>query len=90
MNELRAGTGWYADPTGSHELRYFDGHWADRVATGGVVSTQPLPVASPVTSSAAWPAAVPDPFTGRKRPTKLWALTAADRVDAVAQSHCHE
>lgn len=35
MNELREGAGWYADPAGTNELRYFDGHWTDQVATRG-------------------------------------------------------
>jgi hypothetical protein len=35
--------GWYADPLGRHELRYFDGRrWADFVADGGVRSADPL------------------------------------------------
>jgi hypothetical protein len=31
---------WYADPTGTHEMRYFDGtRWSEHVSDGGVVST---------------------------------------------------
>jgi hypothetical protein len=72
MYEQREGVGWYADPAGTQELRYFDGHWTDQVAARGVVSTQPLLLASP--ASAADDTAA---LTGGKRPTKLWALTAA-------------
>jgi hypothetical protein len=35
-----AAPGWYADPSGSHEMRYFDGNrWSEHVSNGGVVST---------------------------------------------------
>ncbi len=37
------GAGWYQDPTGRHEHRYFDGYaWTDTVATGGLQSIDPL------------------------------------------------
>lgn len=36
--------GWLADPSGAHELRYFDGTtWTDHVSDGGVTSTAPMP-----------------------------------------------
>jgi hypothetical protein len=86
MNELRAGAGWYADPAGTHELRYFDGRWTDQVATAGVVSTQPHPVASP----AAWPADVPAAPPGdaaqsqaRLKKFRLMALVLAIATAAV-------
>lgn len=35
--------GWYPDPSGRHQLRYFDGrHWADLVVDGKEHSTDPL------------------------------------------------
>lgn len=35
--------GWYPDPSGRHELRYFDGrHWADLVVDGGEHSNDPV------------------------------------------------
>jgi hypothetical protein len=35
--------GWYADPTGRHEERYWDGrHWSDRVADNSIRSDDPL------------------------------------------------
>lgn len=35
--------GWYADPAGRHEKRYFDGRgWTDLVADGGVAGNDPL------------------------------------------------
>lgn len=35
--------GWFPDPTGRHELRYWDGtHWAEHVADQGVTATDAL------------------------------------------------
>jgi hypothetical protein len=35
--------GWYPDPTGKHELRYWDGRlWGDAVSDGGERTTDPL------------------------------------------------
>lgn len=35
--------GWYDDPDGSHEHRYWDGTvWTDQVSNQGVTSTSPL------------------------------------------------
>ena len=37
--------GWYADPSGRYELRYWDGNqWTEHVSRGGQQSTDP-PVA---------------------------------------------
>jgi hypothetical protein len=44
-----AGTpaGWYADPLGKYEHRYWDGSaWTENVATAGVTSTDPLGAAA--------------------------------------------
>ena len=40
---------WHPDPTGRHELRYWDGsQWTEHVSDGGVVSSSPLqPPAEP-------------------------------------------
>jgi len=47
--------GWYADPAGRHEYRYWDGtYWTAGVADGGVTSADPLePPAPPVQQAAA-------------------------------------
>jgi len=38
-----AGAGWFGDPTGRHEMRYWDGaRWTDAVSSGGVPATDPL------------------------------------------------
>ena len=34
---------WHADPTGRHELRYWDGAaWTDHVSDQGVTTTDPV------------------------------------------------
>ena len=42
---------WHPDPTGRHQLRYWDGSaWTDHVSNGGATSTDPLhPIVVPVT-----------------------------------------
>ena len=43
--------GWYADPRGRFELRYYDGTaWTDHVATGGEQSTDPFGTDETMTS----------------------------------------
>jgi hypothetical protein len=54
--------GWYADPNGRHEYRYWDGAtWSDQVSDGGVVSTDPPTVQDPTvaTPTAEGPSAPP-------------------------------
>lgn len=50
MTQPNPPIGWYPDPTGRHESRYFDAQWTQHVSTRGVVSLDPL---------AAWPPPVP-------------------------------
>lgn len=54
MTQQHAPAGWYPDPTGQHEYRYFDGQWTQYVSTRGVNSIDPL-------------AASPAPVAGRPR-----------------------
>jgi hypothetical protein len=38
-----SGAGWFADPAGRHQARYWDGGaWTDHVADDGVVSADRL------------------------------------------------
>src|ERR1700753_4015099 len=34
--------GWYPDPSGRYQMRYFNTSWTDQVWHGGVVTTSPL------------------------------------------------
>jgi hypothetical protein len=37
--------GWYRDPTGSYEFRYWDGsRWTNQVSTGGTAGADPNPL----------------------------------------------
>ncbi len=69
MSAMTTPAGWYPDPSGRHELRYWTGaDWSEQVANGGVVSSESAAPAAPVTpvatvtTAAAVPAA--DPFAG--------------------------
>ncbi|HZC69893.1 MAG TPA: DUF2510 domain-containing protein [Jatrophihabitans sp.] len=42
MTRPDAPAGWYPDPSGVHELRYFNGQWTPHVCTQGVSSINPL------------------------------------------------
>src|SRR5690348_14045595 len=52
MTQPNAPAGWYRDPTGRHELRYFSGQWTQHVSTRGVTSIDPL-TASPAPAASA-------------------------------------
>ncbi|GGN10599.1 scramblase [Terrabacter tumescens] len=48
---VQAAPDWYPDPSGRHEMRYWDGSlWTEHVATGGVQATDPPLAASAATS----------------------------------------
>jgi hypothetical protein len=50
---------WAADPTGRHQLRFYDGvRWTEHVSNAGVQSTDPLPATPPPPTQAAQPAAL--------------------------------
>lgn len=58
-------TGWYPDPFGAHELRYWDGQtWTDHVSDAGVTSVSPPGFAPPATQPAATGQPPADPFAG--------------------------
>jgi len=43
VSEQPPPVGWYPDPTGRFEVRWFDGRWTDQVATRGQPGTDPMP-----------------------------------------------
>ena len=79
-----ADAGWWQDPTGRHELRYFDGNeWTAHVSDQGAPSQDPVtapppPVASP--PSPTLPAANPT------IPTPVAPGPAASHCDAAHSS----
>ena len=41
--EQKPSRGWYPDPTGAHQMRYFDGNrWLDDVADDGEMTSDPI------------------------------------------------
>ncbi|HEX4529287.1 MAG TPA: DUF2510 domain-containing protein [Acidimicrobiia bacterium] len=65
VDEART-AGWYADPTGRFQYRYWDGAtWTDQTSSDGEVTTDPL-FAPPVSTSATL--AADSPFTWRATP----------------------
>ncbi len=44
--------GWYPDPNGQHQFRYFNGVWTDQVSDNGVVSSAPIAAGPPKKSKA--------------------------------------
>ena len=78
MTQLQAqpAAGWYADPSGHHEARYWDGdRWTDRVADRGVENSG-SPMTMTADPGAGAPPASPDPFPAE----------SDARFDAVATS----
>ena len=56
--------GWYDDPTGRSQVRYFDGTaWTDNVATNGRAILDPITVPTTAAGALSGPVAVADPTT---------------------------
>jgi|GEM_PF-244139 len=50
--DLTMTANWHPDPTGEHELRYWDGRmWTEHVADQGVQSVSPLPTVAPASTT---------------------------------------
>ena len=63
MTAVRPPANWYADPTGRHAARYWDGFtWTPHVADHGTAGVDPLVRTTPVTAGA--PAGAPDEALG--------------------------
>ncbi|NQU36224.1 MAG: DUF2510 domain-containing protein, partial [Actinobacteria bacterium] len=72
---MAASADWYPDPSGHHQMRYWDGSaWTDHIANAGVAGSEPLQNAAPPPSPAPVAPAAPASSGG-------WM----DRVKAVAQ-----
>jgi hypothetical protein len=91
MSDVAQPANWYADPTGRHQHRYWNGtEWTDQVADSGVTATDPplMPTAGPVlmpepgAPPAAWKPtpAGPRPKAGR---TFSWLAAVGGLVLAV-------
>ena len=72
--------GWYPDPVGAHELRYFDGgSWTGHISDGGVAGVDPLPAAPPQ-------AARSDAFEGIDQGLSFGEVSSAKVQAQVAQN----
>lgn len=72
--------GWYSDPTGMHQLRYFDGRWTDHVSNNGVHSVSPMPPAPSFVPAA--PINSPAP-NRRNRRKVAWTVAGVAAVGVV-------
>ena len=62
---MTAGAGWASDPSGAHELRYWDGEqWTDHVSDGGSMTRAPLDVDDSTGEVPPPPTRAADPATG--------------------------
>jgi len=76
--------GWYADPAGRHEYRYWDGtYWTAGVADGGITATDPLEAPPLPTQQAAAFTPAPQPAAGLT-PAQPAAFTAAQPAEGFA------
>ena len=73
--------GWQKDPTGRHELRYWDGSvWTDDVSNAGVTATdvlEPVPLVSPTARPAMPPTSTPPPSASSRRAPVIVAAVVA-------------
>ena len=73
------GAGWHPDPSGQHELRYWDGEtWTDHVSDEGQQATDPIPPPPP--------GGVPAPQYGAVSQTATAAHGVRSEVSASTQA----
>src|SRR5205823_3703567 len=73
--------GWYADPAGRHEYRFWDGmNWTVHVSDGGIMAT----AATVPTAVVAAPTGVVAAPTGARRGRPRWAIPVAALAAVVA------
>lgn len=79
-----AAAGWLADPTGVHELRYWDGSaWSEHVSDAGVTAADPLPADAPPPPP---PADVPPPPPPPPGPASSGGGSWKDKLKGAAQT----
>jgi hypothetical protein len=82
MSEPHHQPGWYPDPTGRFELRWFDGGWTAHVSSGGRPGSDPVP--NPLVASSATASTGPVPTVAAPHPRRRGLVVAAVAVLAVA------
>jgi hypothetical protein len=81
---MTAAAGWLADPTGAHEVRYWDGQaWTEHVGDRGATAVDPVPAGAPLPPppGAALPPPPPEPAAPAASGKGSWK----DRLKSVAQ-----
>jgi Protein of unknown function (DUF2510) len=79
--------GWYPDPNGAHQLRYFDGSaWTEHVSDNGLQSVSPLaPTPTPTTAATVSPAGMPSATPGpNRRGRAKWVMGGVALVAVAA------
>jgi hypothetical protein len=82
MGNGGSAAGWYPDPSGGHESRYWNGtDWTSDVADRGVAATAALssPLAPPVASATAPPASFGSPADAKAQAAAAKAYAKANR-----------
>jgi hypothetical protein len=94
MTNHAARPGWYPDPTGTNESRYFDDRWTDFVSNQGIQSVSPMPSSpqaaiaaagpiSPIGSQHSYTPGMPRP--ARRNNTKaVWIIVAGAATAGLA------
>ena len=81
---------WYPDPTGRHEVRYFDGTtWTEHVANNGLSALDPIADGAPVGSNAAELAATIVPAVSTAASPHATTVEAAEAAFAAAPTRRH-
>lgn len=69
--------GWHADPTGRHEVRYFDGaSWTEHVSNAGIQGTDPPTLAAPDAVASPSTVTAPAQVVGQPPPSNGFAVIA--------------
>jgi hypothetical protein len=81
---LTAGPGWFDDPTGRFELRYWDGEaWTDHVSSGGALSRASIDADRESYGAPARPMRVSASHSTRKAHLGRWLAVAAVLLIAI-------
>src|SRR5829696_1581368 len=79
--------GWLPDPTGTHQVRYWDGaSWTEHVSDGGTTGVDPLPADAPPPPPPVAAAAPPPPPPAAEAPATTGRGGWKDKLKNAAQS----
>ena len=79
--------GWLPDPTGTHQVRYWDGsQWTEHVSDGGTTAVDPLPADAPPPPPPVAAPAPPPPPPAAEAPATTGRGGWKDKLKSAAQS----